>query len=117
MKGMLKKLKDPFNVAEIQMRIFVEQEKRWAKSWPSALRKLERDFPPGFVADEINAFLQEGIMPEYPQIFDICQRMEYCRKLQAEIEAKKTEIRAKKKARANKKRGRLTTNQRARLIK
>lgn len=88
MKGIVMKLKNPFDVAEIQMRIFVELEKCWAKSWPSALRKLEKDFPPGFVADEINACLQEGIMPEYPQILDICQRIKYCQRLRAETEAK-----------------------------
>ena len=83
MKGIIRKLRDPNNVAEILMRIFVEQEKRWAKSWPSVLRKLERDFPPGFVADEVKAFLQEGINPDDPRIFDLCWQIRHCQCLQA----------------------------------
>lgn len=79
---------ETFDVEEIRMRLFVEQEKRWARSWPSALRKLEREFPPGFVVYEVKACLQEGVMPEYPQILDICQRIRYCQRLQAEAEAK-----------------------------
>jgi hypothetical protein len=99
MKGIVKKLKDRFDVAEIQMRIFVEQEKHWAKSWPSVLRKLTRDFPHGFVEDEINAYFQEGLIPDDPRIFDLCCQMQHWRSLRDANDPPK-EVRQRKRSRA-----------------
>lgn len=88
------------DVEEIKAMLAEKREKYWANKWYSVLGRLEREFPPGFVVDAVNAYLQEGIVPDDPRILDVGQRIEYWRKLQAEAEAKRTEIKVRKWARA-----------------
>lgn len=90
-------------------------KRRQAKRWFSDARRLERKTPS--VAEDINHYLATGELPDNLELWTVIEDFEYCQKINAEDEAKKTEIRAKKEAKASNKSGRLTTNQRARLIK
>jgi len=95
-------------VKRIKEMLAAKQKRYWAKSGHSVARKLELEFPPGFVTDALNAYLQKGIVPDDPRILDLGQRIKYWHKLQAEAEAKKE-------ARTSRKRGHLSPYQRARL--
>jgi hypothetical protein len=99
------KVISPATVDEDVKKIMAEFDRRWARCWPSALRAIEGKFPPGFVREALNAYLQEGLVPDDPGILDVAKRIKYWRELEREAEANKrhAKTKAKKKASATRK--------------
>lgn len=58
--------------------------KKWACRWQVIKNTLERETPPDFVWKAINAFLQEGILPDDPRLRDLVYRIDYWKRYYAE---------------------------------